>query len=317
MDEQSISKENNVENDKSTESTESTENVKDAKYMQDGFLTIIKKFIESTSQVDQSKLSPQFLQFVEKLDNFIKQTENNYSFKYVFDLIAQHIKSIIYVNLKATEILGDEYSSEKYNALLSALVSNCNAIIDTFIVKDIIINIQRAESYAVDMPYHKADQQINELVKFDVNIITKSIEYYSEIRKQRESQQAEQQALVMQVMILLGGLDYKHDVNAKKILIKYWPSKANMPTKLNLNKVQQLSSIVATELIVLNKTIQDFIVEFDLDPQLLDSLKFTEEDLSTLSESDLTPELNFQLNNENDRIEEMKNELINNKNKGY
>ena len=277
--------------------------------LKDGFLTVIEMFIKSTDEVDQTKLSPQFLLFIDKLKVFVELTKDNYSFRYVFDLIAQHIKAITYVNLNAPDILGETYSSEKYNDLISALVSRCNAIIDTFIVKNIVINIEQAEAYAVDMPYHKADALINKTIGYELNIIEKSVDYYAKARKNRE-ENAEQQALVMQVMILLGGLDYKNDIKAKKILIKYWPNKVNLPKKLNLNKVQQLSSIIATDLIVSKKTIQDLISEFELDPELLEALKFTDEDLANLNSADITEELTSQLNEENDHIESMKQKLI-------
>jgi len=285
-------------------------NIESQSSLKDGFLTVIELFIKSTDEVDQTKLSPQFLLFIDKLKIFVELTKDNYSFRYVFDLIAQHIKSIVYVNLNAPDILGKDYDSEKYNELVSALVSSCSAIIDTFIAKDIVINIEQAEAYAVDMPYHKADELINKTIGYELNIIEKSVDYYAKARKKREEDNAEQQALVMQVMILLGGLDYKNDVKAKKILIKYWPNKANMPKKLNLNKIQQLSSIVATDLIVSKKTIQDFISEFQLDPELLESLKFTDEDLANLNPSDITEELTSQLNEENSRIDTMKQKLI-------
>lgn len=277
--------------------------------LKDGYLLIIESFIRSAQTVDQDKLSPQFLKFIDKLTAFVESTKDNYSYRYVFNVIAQHIKSITYVNVNGPDILGDKYSNDKYNTILSALVSSCNEVIDTFIVNDIAINAEQADAYAVDMPYSKLDTGLNDRIGFELNIIEKSITHYDAARKEKEDKQAETNALVMQVMMLLGGLDYKNDLSAKKILIAYWPSKVNIPKKLNLHKVQQLSSIVATDLIIKGKTIQDLITEFNLDPNLLDALKFTEEDLSALAAGDLTPELKEQLTEENGKIEEMKSGL--------
>jgi len=300
----------NADESTDVENDNSINNAEEQSPLKDGFLTVIEMFIKSTEEVDQTKLSPQFLLFITKLNTFVELTRDNYSFRYVFDLIAQHIKAIIYVNLNAPDILGEKHSSETYNDLVSALVSGCNSVIDTFIAKDIVINIEQAKAYAVNMPYHKADELINKTVGYEINIIEKSVEHYAKARRKREEENAEQQALVMQVMMLVGGLDYKNDIKAKRILIKYWPSKVNLPKKLNLNKVQQLSSIVATDLIVSKKTIQDFVSEFELDPELLEALKFTDEDLAHLNDADVTEDLTSQLSEENNRIDNMKQELI-------
>jgi hypothetical protein len=185
-------------------------------------------------------------------------------------------------------------------------------IIDVDSTEPILINEDLLNTYEIKNTIDNFDLQINEYVSENINIIQKTIDFYEEQRRAREEKQVKETELVLQIMILVGQLDFKKDVNAKKILVKYWPSKVNMPKKLNINKVQQLAGIIATELIVKEKTVEDFISDNNLNPKLLDELKFDETDFNNVEKikgEEPSKEIISSLNDTNKELDEMKKNL--------